>query len=93
MLTGSLGAVVGLGAEADITRDASNLTAQSLIPGLPVLSLVHGGAWNALRPNATAGAFYNLSATQRLFLNGGVGQQAWTTRTFASGALGYQMAF
>jgi hypothetical protein len=93
MLTGSLGAFVALGVEKDIRRHANNFVGQSVIPGLTLFSLDHGGSWNGLRPSATIGAFYDISPRHRLSMSGSAGQQAWTTRAFATGALGYQMAF
>jgi hypothetical protein len=93
MLTPALGARVGLGAEVDFKRSANAYSGASAIAGLEVFSLDHGGAWNGARPAATAGAFYRIAPNQKLFLDGAAGQQAWSSRGYASGMLGYQAAF
>jgi hypothetical protein len=93
MLTPALGARVGLGAEVDFRRLANAYSGLSMIDGLSTFGLDHGGAWNGARPTATAGAFYKLAPNQKLFLEGAAGQQAWSSRGYASGAVGYQAAF
>jgi hypothetical protein len=93
MATPRLGAHVGLGAEVDFKRSASAFSGASAIPGMPVFGLDHGGVWNGARPAANAGAFYIVAPNQRIFLNGATGQQAFSSRGFASGMLGYLVAF
>jgi len=56
-------------------------------------SFDHGDMWNGLRPTANAGAYYDIAPNQRISVNGFAGQQAWTSRSYATGLLGYQIAF
>jgi autotransporter-associated beta strand protein len=93
MLTPAMGMRAGLGVEVDFNRSANNYSGVSQIPGLSVFSLAHGGSWNGARPAANGGVFYNIAPNHRIFLNGAAGQQAYTSRGYASGMLGYQAAF
>jgi len=88
-----MGMRAGLGVEVDFNRSANNYSGVSQIPGLSVFSLAHGGSWNGARPAANGGVFYNIAPNHRIFLNGAAGQQAYTSRGYASGMLGYQAAF
>lgn len=94
-LTSQFGTLIGLGFESDFSRYANSMSGYSpnAIQNLTVFGFEHGGSWNGLRPTANAGTYYDITPTQRLSLNGFVGQQAFTTRTYATGLLGYQVAF
>jgi hypothetical protein len=94
-MTSQLGVLFGLGAEADIKRSASNFEGYSpiAIERMTVFGFSHGGSYNAIRPTGNAGVYYNVAPNQRIMLNGYAGQQAWSSRTYTSGLLGYQIAF
>lgn len=90
-----LGALLGLGAEADISRTASNFSGSSpvQIERMRTFDLQNTAAYNGIRPTGSVGAYYDVAKNQRITINGYAGQQAWSTRGFATGLLGYQVAF
>ena len=94
-MTSQLGVLFGLGAEADIKRSASNFEGYSpiAIERMTVFGYSHGSSYNGIRPTGNAGVYYNVAPNQRIMLNGYAGQQAWSSRTYTSGLLGYQIAF
>ena len=94
-ITDRFGAIIGLGVESDFTRYANSFSGYSpiAIENMSSFSFDHGGTWNGLRPTANAGAYYEVAPNQRISVNGFAGQQAWTSRTYATGLLGYQIAF
>jgi fibronectin-binding autotransporter adhesin len=94
-LTDRFGTIIGLGLETDLTRYANSFSGYSplAIEYMTNFGFDHGGSWNGLRPTANAGAYYDVAPNQRISLNGFAGQQAWTSRTYATGLLGYQIAF
>ncbi len=94
-ITDNFGTLIGLGLETDLTRYANSFSGYSpnAIQDLTIFGFEHGGSWNGLRPTANAGAYYDIAGNQRISLNGFAGQQAWTSRTYATGLLGYQMSF
>ena len=94
-LTDQFGAIIGLGLETDLTRYANSFSGYSpiAIEYMTNFTFDHGGSWNGLRPTANAGAYYDVAPNQRISLNGFAGQQAWTSRSYATGLLGYQIAF
>ncbi len=93
MLSEKLGFETALGAQVDFMRSANAYSGYSAAPGLEVFGIAHGGAWNGVRPTGMAGMFYSPLPNHRISLNGYVSQQSWTTRTYATGLLGYQIAF
>ena len=94
-ITDRFGTILGLGVETDLTRYANSFSGYSpiAIEYMTNFAFDHGGSWNGLRPTANAGAYYDVAPNQRISLNGFAGQQAWTSRTYATGLLGYQIAF
>ena len=94
-ITDRFGAIIGLGLETDLTRYANSLSGYSpiAIEYMTNFGFDHGGTWNGLRPTGNAGAYYDIAPNQRISLNGFAGQQAWTSRSYATGLLGYQVAF
>jgi hypothetical protein len=95
-VTDRFGVLAGLGAELDFSRSASSFSGFSPLPiqdSLFAFGFLHGGAWNGFRPTGTIGAYYDVMPNHRVSLNGYAGQQAFTTRTFTSTMLGYQIAF
>ncbi len=94
-LTSQFGTLIGLGVESDFSRYANSMSGYSpnVLEHMTIFGFEHGGSWNGLRPTANAGAYYDITPTQRLSLNGFAGQQAFTTRTYATGLLGYQVSF
>lgn len=94
-ITSQFGTLVGLGVESDLSRYANSMSGYSpnAIQSLTIFGFEHGGSWNGLRPTANAGAYYDIAPNQRVSLNGFAGQQAFTTRTYATGLLGYQVSF
>ena len=94
-ITDKFGTMVGLGAEFDFNRSANSFSGYSPVPIEQMVSFgfAHGGSWNSARPVGNAGAYYDIAPNQRISLNGFAGQQAWTSRSYATGLLGYQVAF
>jgi hypothetical protein len=94
-MTSELGVVFGLGAEADIKRSADNFGgyAPIKIERMSEFAFGHGSSYNGIRPTGNAGVYYNIAPNQRVMLNGYAGQQAWSSRTYTTGLLGYQIAF
>ena len=94
-ITDKFGTLIGLGVETDFNRSANSFSGYSplAIGSLVAFGFDHGGAWNGLRPTGNLGAYYDIAPNQRISLNGYAGQQSWTTRTYTTGLLGYQVAF
>jgi len=93
MLGERLGCQAGLGGEFDFSRNASGYNGSSQIPGMAAWAIAHGGTWNGVRPAGSAGVFYNFSEKDRLSLNGYMGEQAWTSRSYETLLAEYRMAF
>jgi hypothetical protein len=95
-LTDQFGVTAGLGAELDFSRAAASFSGYSPLAiqgSIMAFGFQHGGSWNGFRPTGTVGAYYDVMPNHRVSLNGYAGQQAWSSRTFTTGLLGYQIAF
>ena len=100
-MTSKFGVLVGLGTELDFSRSASNFAGYSPIPitilntnsSMTAFGFQHGGSWNGFRPTGNLGAYYDVMPNHRVSINGYAGQQAWSSRTYTTGLLGYQVAF
>ena len=89
------GVTAGLGAELDFSRAAASFGGYSpiAVQNLTTFGFQHGGSWNGFRPTGTIGAYYDVMPNHRVSLNGYAGQQAWSSRTYTTGLLGYQIVF
>jgi hypothetical protein len=94
-LTDKFGLLAGLGAELDFSRSASGFGGYSPfeLQNLTTFGRQHGGSWNGFRPTGNLGAYYDVIPNHRVSINGYVGQQAWSTRTYTTALLGYHIAF
>jgi hypothetical protein len=92
-LTAELGYQAGMGAQVDLSRNANSYGGYSYAPGMEAYGIAHGGTWNGLRPAGMAGLFFSPAPNQRISLSGYASQQAWSTRTYTTGLIGYSWGF
>lgn len=92
-ITERLGYQAAMGAQIDFSRDANAYGGVSAAPGMEAFGVAHGGSWNGVRPSGMAGLSYAPRPNHRLSLNGYANQQAWTSRTYVTGLLGYAVGF
>lgn len=89
-----LGYEIGGGIEGDYSRSLNAFSGYSYINYVGEFSLPNNDtAWNAIRPFGLAGLTYDITPNQRLTANTTVREQPYSTRSYMSGLVGYQVSF
>ena len=89
-----LGYEIGGGIEGDYSRSLNAFSGYSYINYVGEFSLPNSdAAWNAIRPFGLAGLTYDITPNQRLTANTTVREQPYSTRSYMSGLVGYQVSF
>ena len=93
MLTKSLGCNISAAGQFDLSRNANDYSGGTLVSSMEPFNALNIGSKNAIRPIGTAGIFYDINNKERLSVNANAGEQAFTTRGYASVLAGYTIGF